>query len=74
LLWDNTYKKIYESWSSCYSKIGRAVSLQHSGLSDLVLPQMWCRWLLWLGSDPWPGNSIRRVVERGKKEKKKKDT
>ena len=34
-----------------------------------VLPQLWLRSKLWLGSDPWPGNSICCRVD--KKEKKK---
>ena len=38
-----------------------ALSLQqdgfeHSGFKDLALPQLWCRWQLQLGFDPWPGN------------------
>ena len=28
---------------------------QHSGLKDLAFPQLWHRWQLQLGSDPWPG-------------------
>ena len=29
---------------------------QHSGLKDLVLPQLWYRSKLWLGFSPWLGN------------------
>ena len=36
-------------------------------LKDPVLPQLWHRLQLLLGSDPWPGNSrCRRVVKKGK--------
>ena len=28
---------------------------QHGGPKDLALPQLQCRWQLWLGLDPWPG-------------------
>ena len=40
---------------------------QHSGLKDLTLLQLW-RWLqMWLGSDPWPRNSLsgRRPKKKG---------
>ena len=36
--------------------------------SHQLLPQLWCRLQLWLGSDPWPRNSICR----GRWPKKKK--
>lgn len=42
---------------------------QNSGLKVLVLPQLQCRSKLWLGSDPWPRNSI--CLRAAKKEKKK---
>ena len=28
----------------------------HSGLKDLALSQLWCRSMLRLRFDPWPGN------------------
>ena len=37
------------------------------GLKDQVLPRLWCRSQRWLGSDPWPGNSI--CCAAAKKEK-----
>ena len=40
-------------------------------VKDPALPQLQCRWQLWLGSDPWPGNSICCGV--AKKEKKDKN-
>ena len=40
----------------------------HPRLAQRVLPQLRHRSQLWLGSDPWPGNSIRH--EAAKKEKK----
>ena len=27
-----------------------------SGLKDLALPQLWCRWQLQVGFNLWPGN------------------
>ena len=45
----------------------------HSGLKDSALPRPWHRLQLWLGSDPWPGNSIHhRVAKKEKKRKEKK--
>ena len=39
-----------------------------SRLKDLVLPKLWCRLQLQLGSYPWPGNSIcRRVAKKERK-------
>ena len=39
-------------------------------LKDLVLPKLWTRSQLRLGSDPWPGNSIcHRVAKKGKGKK-----
>ena len=46
---------------------------RHSGLKDLVLPELWCKLQLQLESDPWPGNSICHGCSRGKiKEKKER--
>ena len=42
--------------------------VQYSGLMGLALPQLQHRSQLWLGSDPWPGNSI--CCGADKKEKK----
>ena len=40
----------------------------HSGLKELVWPQLRCRLQLWLRSDPWLGNCICcRVSKKGKK-------
>ena len=33
----------------------RRFNPQWSGLKDLALLQLWCRWQLQLGSDPWSG-------------------
>ena len=41
-----------------------------SVLKDPALPQLRRKRQQWLGSDPWPGNSIRLGI--AKKEKKKK--
>ena len=32
--------------------------------------QLWLRWLLWLGSDPWPGRSMCHGVAKNEKKKK----
>ena len=34
---------------------------------DPTLPQLWFRLQLWLGSDPWPGNSIYHGAAKKKK-------
>ena len=36
-------------------------------VKDIALLLLWCRLQLWLGSDPWSGNSI---CQRKKKKKK----
>ena len=39
-------------------------------VKDPVLPQLWCRFQLRLGSDPWPGKSIcRKAAKRENKTK-----
>ena len=43
----------------------------HSGLKYPVLPQLQCKSQLWLGSDPWPRNSIFCGAAKKKKTKKK---
>ena len=59
--------------------MGLAASLQHQDtgsipslaqcvLKDLVLPQLWHRSQLWLGSDPQPRNTICLGVPPPKKE------
>ena len=40
-------------------------------VKDPALPQLWYRLQMWLGSDPWPRNSICRRVAKKKKKKKK---
>ena len=41
---------------------------QHSGLLDPAVPWLWLRSQLWLGSDPWPRNSIcHRAAKRKKR-------
>ena len=49
----------------------RVTQSSHCGavVKDLVLPQLWHRSQLWLGSDSWPANSIWHGVakKRGKK-------
>ena len=35
---------------------------------DLALPQLWHRWQLWLGFDPWP----KKVQGAAKKKKRKR--
>ena len=37
---------------------GSAVPSLAQWVKDLVLPQLWLRSQLQLGSDPWPGSSI----------------
>ena len=39
-------------------------------VKDLASPQLWLRLQLWLGSDPWPGNSMCQGMAKKKKEKK----
>ena len=38
-------------------------------VKDPALPQLQVNLLLWLGYDPWPGNSICRGVAKKKKKK-----
>ena len=45
----------------------------HSGLKDLVLPQLWSKSELQWASDPWPGNSICCEVAKKKKKRRKKE-
>ena len=40
----------------------------HSGLKELVLPQLWHRLQLRLGSDLWPRNSICRGAAKKEKD------
>lgn len=46
-------------------------SAQHCGFKDLRLSQLQCRLYLWLGSDPWPRNSIYQGEAKKKKKKEK---
>ena len=39
-------------------------------VKDLALPQLWCRWQLWLRFDPWPRNFHMPQVQGGKKKEK----
>ena len=41
-------------------------------VKDPALPQLWLRSQLWLGFDPWPGNSICHGLVKNEKKKKKK--
>ena len=41
-------------------------------IKDPALPQLQCRWQLWLRFDPWPRNSICHQVAKKEKRKKKK--
>ena len=38
-------------------------------VKDLALPQLWLRSQLWLGSDPWPRNSICHKVAKKRRKK-----
>ena len=40
-------------------------------VKDLALPQLWRRFQLYLGFDPWPGNFHILWVRPGKKKRKK---
>ena len=56
------------SWGSC-----DAGSIPAQWLKDLVLQQVWLRSRLWVGSDPWPGNSTCcGAAKKGKKKKKER--
>ena len=46
----------------------------HSGLKDLVLLELRHRLQLWLGSDPWSGNSMYHGVAKNEKDKTKPKT
>ena len=41
-------------------------------VKDLVLPQLWLRSRLCLGSDPWPGSSMCLWAAKNEKKKRKK--
>ena len=41
-------------------------------VKDPVLPQLWFRWYLRLGSAPWPGNSMCSEVAKKRKINKRK--
>ena len=59
-------------WHLCSTRAQIWPLTEHSGLKDLVLPQLWHRSQLWLRSDLWTGNSIRcGVAKKRKKERKK---
>ena len=71
-------EKKHPSWSFCCDTVGSAASLQHqdrslipawhSGLQALVLPNLWHRSQLWLGSNPWPGTPYAGGSPKRKKE------
>ena len=68
LLWRdgiNGISGILERWD-----VGSIPSLAH-WVKDQVLPQLWLRSRLLLGSDPWPRNSTCRGI--AKKEKNEDD-
>ena len=59
------------SWE-CWN-VGSTLGLSQ-WVKDLVLPQLQFQWQLWLGSDPWPRNSICCGPKKRREEKKKKKT
>ena len=49
-------------------RLGRPGTVSIPGLAQWVENLAFLRWHLWLGSDPWPGNSMcRRTVKKKKK-------
>ena len=67
LLWHNGISV------SVQCQVSDLIPAWNSGLKDPVLPQLQCRSQLWLGSDPWPWNSICCKVAKKKKKKSKKE-
>ena len=59
-------------WHLCPTRMQVWVLARHSGLKDLAFLQLQCRLQLWLGSDPWPRNSICRGMTKKKKKKKRR--
>ena len=51
----------------CSTRMQVCSLAQCNGLKDLALPQLWHRLHLWLGSDPWPRNSICHGVAKEEK-------
>ena len=62
----------WDQWHLCRARIQVHSPVWHSGLKDLVLPQLWQRSQLQLRSEPWPGNSV--YLRVAKKEKRKNST
>ena len=58
-----------DQWDLCSGRMQVPSLARHSELKDPALPQ------LWLGSDPWPGNSICQGdgQKRGEKKKRKQE-
>ena len=62
---------VQQNWQRlCNTRMQVQFLAQCSGLKDPVLLQLRRRLQLWLGSDPWPGNTT--CPGQPKKEKKKK--
>ena len=56
--------------SSCCGTMGSVASLQHQDAGSIL--SLACRSQLWLGSDPWPENSIcHRAAKKQNKTKQK---
>ena len=60
----------WDQWPLCSTRMQVRSPACHHGSKEPVLPKLQCRLYLWLGSDPWPGNST--CWGRGQKKKKKK--
>ena len=60
----------WDQWPLCSARTQVQAPAWHSGLKDLVLPQLQCRLQLWLISDPWSRNSICHRAAEKEKEKK----
>ena len=65
-LWGNRSVVSWEHWDS------GSIPSPAQQVKDLVLPQLWLRSRLQLGSDPWPSSSIGHRAAKNEKEKKKK--
>ena len=60
-------------WRLCSPRTQLRSPAGWNGLKDPVLPELWCRLQLWLGCDPWPGDSIRHGVDQKQQTNKQPD-